>query len=105
MLRPSRIGACHLSSVRAAGREVRTIATTEDVERAALRQADQHIAEGERHVIEQEMRIAKLREDGHNVETFEATLATFNEVLAGHYSHRVEIVKRLEQIEGGKLSY
>ena len=50
------------------------------------------------------MRIAKLREDGHDVKAFEDTLGTFREVLAGHYSHRAEIVKRLEQIDAAKLS-
>ncbi len=46
------------------------------------------------------MRIAKLREDGHDVRAFEAMLTTFRDTLAGHYKHRGEIVKRLEQAEG-----
>jgi hypothetical protein len=45
-------------------------------------QAERHVAEGARHVVEQQ-RIAKLMRDGHDVQVFETALVWFKEMRAG----------------------
>lgn len=55
---------------------------------ADLRMADNHVAQGERHVARQLEIIAWLRERGHPTETAENLLTEFRSTLVQHRTHR-----------------
>jgi hypothetical protein len=63
---------------------------------ADLDMANRHVAEGERHVAEQEARITLLRMHGHPTTDAEELLATFLNTLAAHRSLRSEIEASLK---------
>lgn len=53
-----------------------------------LAQAEAAVAEGIRHIGEQQARIARLRGDGHDVAEAERLLRLFCEVQRQHETHR-----------------
>lgn len=63
-----------------------------------LAEAEQAVADGARHLVEQERRVAKLRSDGHDVKRAEELLATFQETQAQHIAHRDLILRELDQL-------
>jgi hypothetical protein len=52
---------------------------------------DRHIAEGEKHLAEQQRRIELLRRDGHNTAQSEQLLAVLRESQATHLQTRERI--------------
>ena len=70
-----------------------------DIERANLAKAEQDIADGERRVSEQTIRIGKLDRDGHGTAKAWALLQTLRESLAERNAHRDAILKRIEYLE------
>ena len=73
--------------------------TNYEREHADLNKADRHIADGERHITEQEARIAKLRADGQDVKAFEDVLASFKAMLVAQREHRDVILERIAQLD------
>jgi len=55
---------------------------------AELRMVDDHIAQGERHVIRQKELIAWLRSRGHPTDVAEDLLVEFQSTLIQHRAHR-----------------
>lgn len=55
---------------------------------ADLQMVDDHIAQGERHVSEQEELVEWLRSRGHPTEVAEELLAEFRATLVQHRAHR-----------------
>ena len=76
--------------------------TTLQQERADLGMADKHIADGERNVTEQELRIERLRAHGRDTSAHENMLATFRDVLEQHRFHRALILDRIAHLEGNQ---
>ncbi len=66
-----------------------------------LGEADRHIAVAERNVTEQQLRLDKLRADGHDTKTAEEMLRGFEGVLNTLREHRQMIVKTIDQIDKG----
>ena len=64
--------------------------------RADLQMVDDHIAQGERHIIQQEELVTRLRERGLPTEAAEKLLSDFREMLQQHWDHRALIAKDLE---------
>lgn len=62
---------------------------------ADLRMVDDHIAQGERHVVNQEALISRLRQRGLPTETAEKLLDEFQSLLAQHRAHRSLIAAEL----------
>lgn len=62
-----------------------------------LQMADEHIAQGERHVIQQEELISRLRSRGMPTEAAETLLAEFRALLHQHWAHRALIAKDLDE--------
>jgi hypothetical protein len=62
-----------------------------------LRRADQHVADGERHITQQRQLIAKLEQDGHDTKMAIELLATFEQLQATHIAHRDRIRDELAQ--------
>jgi hypothetical protein len=62
-----------------------------------LQEVERWLAEGERHISEQEQRIATLRRDGHDATRAESLLEVFYQTQAQHISHRDMILKELDQ--------
>ena len=58
-----------------------------------LDMADRHVAQGERHIVEQRERIEKLADHGHPTEEAEHLLAMFEDLLRQHVAHREQIAK------------
>lgn len=57
-----------------------------------LQMADRHIAEGERHVVQQEELITRLRAQGLPTGQAEEFLAEFQSTLNRHRAHRATMV-------------
>ncbi len=68
---------------------------SEELERAHLAQAERAIADSERRIVEQELRIDRLRLDGHDVASFEATLAAFRRTFVQMHEQRSIIFERM----------
>jgi len=64
--------------------------------RADLDMADRHIEEGERHIVNQEILITKLRFQDLPVEEAEALLAILNSTQVEHHAHRHAIAEALK---------
>jgi hypothetical protein len=64
---------------------------------ADLRMVDDHIALGERHVVQQEALISRLRQRGLPTEVAENLLSEFQLLLAQHRAHRTLIAADLEE--------
>ena len=62
---------------------------------AELRMVEDHVAQGERHLIRQEELISRLRSRGLPTGEAEALLACFRETLHEHREHRDRICKAL----------
>lgn len=62
-----------------------------------LQMVDDHIAQGERHVIRQEEIISRLRSRGMPTDAAEQLLAEFRSLLHQHWEHRALIVKDLDE--------
>ena len=59
---------------------------------ADLQMVDDHIAQGERHVFEQEQLVEWLRSRGHPTEMAEQLLAEFRSTLLQHRAHRDRMI-------------
>jgi hypothetical protein len=57
---------------------------------------DDHIAQGERHVIRQEELITRLRSHGLPTQAAEELLADFRALLQQHWDHRTLVLNDLE---------
>ena len=68
-----------------------------DMEMAHLVIAEKAVAEGERHIVLEEQRIADLDRHGHDTKLALATLAVFRKMQAEHVAHRNLLVKILGQ--------
>ena len=75
------------------------MATTLEFELTQLSHSDAHIADAERHIVEQEARVEQVRVSGQDVKPFEALLATFKETLQQHNAHRTTILDRIKRLE------
>jgi hypothetical protein len=62
---------------------------------ADLQMIDDHIAQGERHVIRQEELITRLRERGLPTAAAEELLADFRALLHQHWEHRTLVANEL----------
>ena len=62
-----------------------------------LQEVERWVAEGERHISEQEQRIDTLRRDGHDVTQAENLLQVFYQTQSQHITHRDMILKELDQ--------
>jgi len=62
-----------------------------------LEEAERHIAQGKRHIVEQEDRIANLARDGHDTTEARKLLDNFYATQMLHIQHRDRIRKELEQ--------
>jgi hypothetical protein len=59
---------------------------------AELKMVDDHIAQGERHVAEQEELLEWLRDRGHPTEMAEDLLVQFRATLVQHRAHRDRMI-------------
>jgi hypothetical protein len=64
--------------------------------RADLELIDAHIAQGERHVIQQEELVSRLRSRGLPTADAEQLLADFRAFLHQHWEHRALVIQDLE---------
>ncbi|MGV7218554.1 hypothetical protein, partial [Bradyrhizobium sp. UFLA05-112] len=64
---------------------------------AELAEAEKRVALGERHIVQQEQRIAELDRDGHDTRDAFALLDTFRQTQVQHVAHRDFILIRLGQ--------
>ena len=60
-----------------------------------LRMADRHIAEGERHIVQQERILTSLRLKGYPTANAETLLTMLNDTQAEHRKHRDAIASAL----------
>ena len=60
-----------------------------------LLMADRHIAEGERHIVQQELILTSLRLKGHSTDEAETLLTILNDTQAEHRKHRDAIASAL----------
>jgi hypothetical protein len=67
---------------------------------ADLAMIDDHIAQGERHVIRQEEIISRLRGHGLPTKAAEELLADFRSLLQQHWDHRAMVLKELGPAAG-----
>ena len=63
--------------------------------RADLEMADRHIAQGERHIVQQEQLVTSLRLKQLPTAAAEAQLVTLNATLVQHRAHRAAIAEAL----------
>jgi hypothetical protein len=63
---------------------------------ADLEMVNRHIAQGERHVVQQEELITRLRAQGIPTDEAEQFLAEFQLLLRQHRDHRSTIVKDID---------
>jgi hypothetical protein len=66
-----------------------------------LGQAERRIANAERIVTEQRLRVDRLRADGHDTKGSEQTLRGFEDTLKILRENRAVIVEAIEQIDKG----
>ena len=57
--------------------------------------ADRHIAEGERHIVQQEELVTRLRMQALPTEEAENLLDLFNSTMVEHHAHRAAILEAL----------
>jgi hypothetical protein len=62
-----------------------------------LKQAARHIAEGEKLIVDQELRVSGLRRDGRDAEKAEILLDLFRQTRAQHIARRDLLQTALEQ--------
>ena len=62
---------------------------------ADLNMADSHVAQGERHIVQQEEIVARLRAHGLPTEQAELLLVQFHATLAQHRAHRNLMLREL----------
>ena len=74
---------------------------------ADLEMADRHIAEGQGHVVRQEVLLTGLRTRGEPAASAEALLAVFNATVIEYRVHRAAIAQALqeasESVAAGRL--
>ena len=63
---------------------------------ADLKMVDDHIAQGERHIIHQEELISRLIQRGLPTLAAEELLAEFQSLQRQHWDHRAEMIRALE---------
>jgi hypothetical protein len=72
------------------------------MDRATIEQhakrADEHVAEGERHIRRQREIIAELERDGHNTEVARELLATLEVMQKSHLDIRDRLAKMLARL-------
>ena len=68
-----------------------------------LEQAEQHVADGERHLESQRTVVRDLERDGHYASQAKATLAQFEEMEAMHVADRDRLRRELAQGPGSRL--
>jgi len=66
-----------------------------------LAESDRHIADAERKVTGQQLRLDRLRADGHDTRTAEEMLRGFEDTLKTFREHRHLIVMTIERIDEG----
>ena len=66
-----------------------------------LAESDRHIADAERKVTRQQLRLDRLRADGHDTKAAEEMLRAFEDALKTFREHRHLIVMTIEQIDKG----
>lgn len=66
---------------------------------ADLEMAKRHVAQAERHIVEQEELISRLRERSLPTEDAEQLLATYNSLLQKHRQHRDAMADQLGRPE------
>lgn len=64
-----------------------------------LHEAEGHVAQGERLIIEQEARIVELDRDGHDTVTAHELLANLRASQVQHVEHRNRILQELKELE------
>jgi hypothetical protein len=67
---------------------------------ADLQMVDRHVAQGERHIVQQEELISRLIQHGLPTADAELMLADFHDTLRVHREHRDAIVAAMEQVRG-----
>ena len=67
-----------------------------DVERL-LRQAEEHVALGERLLARQHLLVAELARDGHDAKAATATAELYEEIQEMHVAHRDRLRKQLAE--------
>ncbi len=68
-----------------------------NMEIAHLAMAEKTVADGERHILDQERRIAELDRHGHDTRKARETLATFRHLQVEHVAHRDLLLTMLQQ--------
>jgi hypothetical protein len=63
---------------------------------ADLKMVDDHIAQGERHIIQQEELISRLAQRGLPTEGAEELLAEFRSLLQQHWDHRAKMLRSIQ---------
>jgi len=71
-------------------------------EREDLAQADQHIAEGEKRLAEQQRLIEQMAENGQETAEAEKLARNFEETLEQFYVHRQLILDEIARQEGSE---
>lgn len=71
-----------------------------EIERLNL--SERHIAEAERHIMEQQLIVGQLRGGGHDTQEAERLLKTMESVLDTYQVHRRLIVEMIDQIDAGQ---
>jgi hypothetical protein len=64
-------------------------------QKADLARAEYHIADGERRIAGQMLRIEELRADGHDTREAEHLLGTMQGLMVQFYAHQNEILREL----------
>ena len=62
-----------------------------------LADAEEHVAQGVRHIVEQEARIKELNRDGHDTTEARRLLTLFVETQVQHVEHRDRLLGDLAQ--------
>ena len=63
---------------------------------ADIKMVEDHIAQGERHIIQQEELITRLTERGLPTESADELLAEFRALLQQHWDHRTEMLRSIQ---------
>ena len=70
-----------------------------DQEQAHLARADLDIADGQRRITAQELRIQEMRLNGRDTLRAEELLVTLHETLVQWHAHREEILRTIRRLE------
>ena len=68
-----------------------------------LNQADTHVADSERRITQQMLRVEELRRDGHDTREAERMLATLEQTLRSIHEHRAIIISTIRGIDEGRF--